>query len=104
MMSKEITVKDAYQAIEKVEHPEIAATLVELGMIQDLVVEKNTVRVAMALPTLGIPDIIRKMLEDSIRKPLEEMGFTVAIEIFEMSDQAKNKFFTLARSNWKGTV
>jgi len=103
-MSKEITRDDAYRAIEKVEHPEIAATLIELGMIQDLMVEGNTVRVAMALPTLGIPEIVQKMLVDSIRKPLEELGLTMEVEFFEMTDEAKNKFFALARSNWKGAV
>lgn len=99
-----MTREEVYQAIEKVEHPEIAATLVELGMILDVSVQGQTAAVAMALPTLGIPEMVRVALTESLRQPIEQLGLTMEVEFFEMTDQAKNNFFQLAQARWKGSI
>ncbi len=99
-----MTREEVYQAIEKVEHPEIAATLVELGMILDISVQGQTATVAMALPTLGIPEMVQVALSDSLRQPIENLGLKMEVEFFEMTDQAKNNFFQVAQARWKGSI
>ncbi len=99
-----MTREEILAELEKVEHPEIAASLVELGMIQDIAVEGDTVRVAMALPTLGIPEIVRNMLVQSVQQVLESLNYRMEVEFFEMTEVAKQRFFVIAQARWKGSI
>lgn len=99
-----MTREDVYKAIEQVEHPEIAATLIDLGMILDVTVVENVARLAMALPTPGIPEVVRSALVQSIRSPIEGLGLRMEVEFFEMNDESKNKFLSMAQSGWKGSI
>jgi metal-sulfur cluster biosynthetic enzyme len=102
--TKKVTREDVIKAIEHVEHPEIALTLLELGMILDVVVENRMTRVALSLPILGIPEAVRNIIVESIRKPIENLGLKMEIEFFEMTREARDHFFTLSRANWKGQI
>jgi len=103
-MSDTITREDVLQAIEKVEHPEIAATLIELGMILDVAVSGNSVNVAMALPMLGIPEAVRNALVYSIQKPIEKLGLQMQVQFFEMTPEVRDKFFAISQARWKGPI
>lgn len=103
-MAQEITREDILKALEPIEHPEIAATLMELGMIQDIALDNDLVRVALALPTLGIPEAVRDIIIQSIYEPVKTMGLKMEVELFEMTDEAKQNFFALAQSRWKGSI
>ena len=103
-MSKDITREEVWNAIEKVEHPEIAVTLVDLGMVNDIAVRNDTAVVAMSLPTLAIPELVRDALVESIRKPIESLGLKMEVEFFEMTEEVRNKFFSLSKANWKGAI
>ena len=103
-MAANVTREDVMASLEKVEHPEIAASLVELGMIQDVAVDGDLVRVAMALPTLGIPEIVRNMLVQSVQQVIESMNLQMEVEFFEMTEIAKQRFFAIAQARWKGSV
>ena len=91
-------------AIAPVEHPEIAVTLVDLGMIFDAAVQGDTANIAMALPMLGIPVVVRDALVGSIRKPIEELGLKLNVQFFEMAPDVRDRFFELSRANWKGSI
>ena len=90
--------------LEKIEHPEIALSLNELGMIIDAAVEKNEVHVAIALPMIEIPTAVYKAITDLIVNALRKPGITVRPEFFEMTVENRERFFTLAKANWKGSI
>ena len=103
-MNQTITREDVLKAIENVEHPEIAATLMELGMILDVAVHGNQANVAMALPLLGIPEAVRAALIESLRGPIEALGLALFVDFFEMTPEARDRFFALSKANWKGAI
>jgi len=103
-MEKSYTQDEIRAIIDKIEHPEIAVTLTELGMIIDVAVSGNTVNVAMALPMMGIPDVVRNALVQSIQEPMAELGLELNVQFFEMTPEVRDNFFTLSRANWKGSI
>ncbi len=103
-MKNTVSREDVLKAIKNVEHPEISATLLDLGMILDVAVDGKAARVAMALPTMEIPEAVRGLLVESIRKPVLNMGLSLDVEFFEMSRQDRNRFLATARAQWKDSV
>ncbi len=103
-MAQTVSREDVLKAIEKVEHPEIAATLFELGMILDVAVNGDQANVAMALPLLGIPEAVRMALVESLRGPIEALGLHLNVDYFEMTQEAKDRFFSISRARWKGSI
>jgi metal-sulfur cluster biosynthetic enzyme len=103
-MKKNPSRENVLMAVEQLEHPEIAATLGDLGMILDVSVQGNTATVAMALPTTEIPEVVRNALIDIMHQPLEKLGLQLKVEFFEMTEEGRNIFFALARANWKGSI
>ncbi|MBN2366374.1 MAG: DUF59 domain-containing protein [Calditrichaeota bacterium] len=103
-MDKNITRNDILEELEHTEHPEIAASLTELGMILDVAVEDGTAKVAVALPKIDIPNVVREKIVESIRIPLKRLGLKADIEYFEMTEAARERFLSMARSRWKGSI
>ena len=103
-MTDKISREDVLKALKNIEHPEIGETLINLGMIIDAAVQDKTVKVAMALPVLSIPDEVRNLLVESIRKPIEELGLKIEVEYFLMTPVVRDNFMTAARAKWKGSV
>ena len=85
--------------IEKVMHPEIDASLMELGMIKDIKIEGNKVRIKMAFPFSGVP--IKYMLIEMVKQPLQEAGFEVEIEETIMNEEELQHFFKLEQEKWR---
>ncbi len=103
-MEKTYSHDEIMAIINKIEHPEIAVSLTELGMIIDAAVSGNTVNVAMALPMMGIPDVVRNALVQSIREPLAKLGLELNVQFFEMTPEVRDNFFALSQANWKGSI
>ena len=103
-MDKVVTREDVLKAIEPIEHPEIAATLMDLGMILDVAVNGNQANVAMALPLLGIPEAVRVALVESLQSPIEALGLILNVDFFEMTPEARDRFFAISKANWKGSI
>ena len=91
--------EEVMDILNKVMHPEINASLVELGMIKEANVNENKVTVVMAFPFPGVP--IKGMLIESVRKPLEEAGLSVEIKDTVMDQSELEKFFRLEQEKWK---
>lgn len=85
--------------IEKIMHPEIDASLMELGMIKDIKIEGNKVRIKMAFPFPGVP--IKYMLIEMVKQPLQEAGFEVEIEETIMNEEELQHFFKLEQEKWR---
>ena len=103
-MEKQFTREEIMERLKTVEHPEISKSLIELGMIMDVGIEQKKVNVAIALPMLNIPDIVRDAIVTSIAGPLHEMGLEIEPIYFEMSPGDRENFFTVAKANWKGPI
>ena len=103
-MKKNTIREDVLRAVEHVEHPEIASTLGDLGMILDVSIQGSTATVAVALPIMGIPEAIKNTLIDRIRQQVYELGLQLAVEFFEMNEEVRNQFLTIARAKWKGSL
>ena len=92
------------ERLKSVEHPEIALSLVDLGMILDVVVDQNIARIAIALPVINVPLVVRKAIEKNISDAISAIGLEIQTEYFEMAPELKDEFFANARENWKGAI
>ena len=99
-----MTTEIILQKLKKVEHPEISCSLYELGMLADVGVDGNTAIMAMAFPTDQIPQAVVDLIIKSIQEALSELNCETEFVFFDMTEQDRQKFFTLARANWKGAV
>ncbi|MEJ2637158.1 MAG: iron-sulfur cluster assembly protein [Calditrichia bacterium] len=102
-MNHIITREYVLEVIKQVEHPEIAATVGELGMILDVAVQDKIATVAIALPVLKIPEAVKAALIHRINQHLEKIELKFQMEYFEMTAEVRGKFYALARTNWKGS-
>ncbi len=90
-------------AIQKVEHPEIAMPLVDLGMVRDVKVEDDGVIFTLVVPFMGIPEAVRDMMIGSVRSVIEAEGSTLKDVVIEvMTDEERQSFFQKEQSNWRG--
>ena len=80
-------------------HPAIDRTLIDLGIIKDIVVRDNLVILTLALPFPEIP--IKEYLVNSVRKPITKLGMEVEIKITVMSQQEREAFLAMEQESWK---
>ncbi len=102
-MTENISEEDVHHAIGQVMHPAISHTLVELGMVKDTALKGNEVILTLVLPFLGIPDVIKDYLVDSLREAIAKLGVNVEIKIAEMNKEEKEAFLAMEEEGWKGS-
>ena len=83
-------------------HPEISRTLVELGMVKDIVLDNGGVTLTLMLPILGIPVTVKDYLVNSLRQAVTKLGAKVEVRIAEMNQEERLAFFTMEQESWKG--
>lgn len=103
-MAKGASDQEIRQALAQVRHPEIANTLVELGMLKDITVESNKVTLTLTLPFMGIPIQIKDYLINSLYQALANVddSLEVKMNIAEMNEQERARLFKMAREGWIG--
>jgi len=101
-MARNISEEDVHQAIGQVLHPEINRTLVELGMVKDIVLKDDEVTLTLALPFLAIPVSIKDYLVNSLRQAVMKLGAKVQIRVAEMNQEERLAFLAMEQENWKG--
>jgi metal-sulfur cluster biosynthetic enzyme len=89
------------QAIQRVEHPEINCSLVDLGMVQDIQASEEGVSLKLVLPFLGIPTVIRDYMVHSLQQAVAGFGARLEIQVTEMTPAERQRFLTLEQQNWK---
>jgi metal-sulfur cluster biosynthetic enzyme len=102
IMAKNISEEDVHHAIEQVMHPEINRTLVELGMVKDIILKDNEVTLTLVLPFLGIPVSVKDYLINSLRQPVMKLGAKVEIRVAEMNQEERLAFLVMEQESWKG--
>ena len=103
-MCAELTKAEILKALYAVEHPEIATTLVDLGMIHDVEYKSDSkeASLTLALPILGIPVEVREYLINSLEKAVSPLGVKLTISVREMKPEERQLFMTKARTFWRG--
>jgi len=96
-----ISSPDVEQALSKVMHPEISYSLIDLGMIRDVVCKENKVGITLMLPILHVP--VKELLIQSIKDAVTELDKAIQVEINEeeMSQEERNTFMKMAKEGWK---
>ena len=89
------------KTLSKIIHPEINYSLVDLGMIEDVVYKQKHVSVTLKLPLLLVP--VREILIESIKKAFSDMDSSVQVEvnIEQMVQEQRDKFAKMAKEGWK---
>ncbi len=103
-MEQRPTLEAIIEAVNQVEHPEIAATLQELGMLRnfDYDPEENTFSFTLVVPFLGIPQTVRDYMIHAVARAAHELGvknFRVTVE--PMNAAERMRFVDLEHSKWK---
>lgn len=90
-------------AISTVEHPEIAATLMDLGMIRQIEyhADEHAVSLVLLLPALGIPEQVRNYLVNSLYQVIQPFGLQFKVMLGAMDDEARAHFFAISKAAWK---
>ncbi len=94
------TKEDIINAIKHVQHPAIAYSLLELGIVKGVEVEDNTAKISFAFPFDKIP--IAMQLINSIAFPIESIGVEFDYQITQMSESAKERFMKMEKAGWIG--
>jgi len=96
-----ITTEQVMQALARTMHPEIAYSLVDLGMIRHVSIEKEKVIVTINLPFMGVP--IREELTRIVREAVtsEDQTSQVEVQYATMSQEEREEFITKAREKWR---
>ncbi len=103
-MPETISLEKIKEAINKLEHPEIAATFSKLGMVGDVNTKEDGIEVEIRVPFPNIP--IKDYLAGMINTAVKELSpaTPVAFNFTVMSEDARGRFLSKARENWKGEI
>jgi len=92
---------DVEQALSDVMHPEINFSLINLGMIKDVVCKEDKVSLTLKLPLLEVP--VKELLIQSIERVLTNLGMAIQVDVNveQMSEEEREKFMSMAKEGWK---
>ena len=94
------TEQEILEVISGVKHPAIDYSLLDLGIIKDIEIEDKTVGLKFAFPFPNIP--IADTLIDSVKIPLNNIGYNLFTDIVLMTDEEKARFMKMESEAWKG--
>ncbi|MEA2041683.1 MAG: iron-sulfur cluster assembly protein [Bacteroidota bacterium] len=94
------TKSEILKSIESVMHPAINFSLVKLGIVKDIAVEGETVKVIFALPFPNIPIINDLIFE--VSQLILNMDLKFEYETVLMTEEEKARFMKLEQEGWKG--
>ena len=99
-MSAKASEEDIRQAIGQVKHPAIDRTLVDLGIVKDVVVQGNKVMLTVTFPFPGIP--LATHLIGSVRAAVENLGAEFDYITTTMTKEEVRKFLAMEQDGWIG--
>jgi len=100
-MAKEKSEEDIRQVVAEIKHPAIDRTLVDLGIVKEIVVNGNKVLVTMALPFPGIPAQVRDYLVNSVVEQIKKVDVEVEVELKIMNQEELQAFLAMEQESWK---
>ncbi|MEA3273139.1 MAG: iron-sulfur cluster assembly protein [Patescibacteria group bacterium] len=85
--------------LKKVKHPAIDSTLFELGILKEVTVEEDKIKIELAFPAANIP--IKDVLIQQVKESLVNLKAEVEVKTTVMDKETLQKFFSLEQQNWK---
>ena len=104
-MNESVTENSIHEAIQQVEHPAISSSLVDLGMIRDIVYtsEDKTVSLTLVLPVMNIPQNVRDYMINSLLQALKSVDVELTeVNVAQMTEEERQVFLELEQQNWRG--
>jgi metal-sulfur cluster biosynthetic enzyme len=98
-----ISEKDIRNALKKVMHPVVQRSLIDLGIIKEIVVRDDNVMITLAFPFIGKPaDHIttRVKILNSVREQVEVLGMNVRLKQAQMNREEFQAFLAMERKTW----
>ncbi len=87
-----ITEKDIMEVLKTVKDPELGRSLVDLGMIRDVKIEGDKVKVTVALTIAGCP--MKKRIAEDVENTIKTLGVReVEVELTTMTPKEREKIF-----------
>jgi len=99
-MEKDPSIENVRAVIAKVMHPAIDRTLMDLGMIRDIVLSGNTASLTLVIPFPGIP--ILSFLEKSLKESVSPLGIDLKVNRAQMNQDEVQRFLAMEKEAWKG--
>lgn len=96
------TREDVINEISNIKHPAIDHSLLDLGIVKDVLVADQNAKIIFAFPFPNIP--IVEMLVNSIAAPIKEIGLNFNHEVVLMTEDEKTKFIKMETEGWTGGV
>lgn len=96
--------RDIIELLKKVEHPAIAATLLELGMIRNIeVTSDGKATLTVTLPFPSIPDNVRDFIVNSLVSAANTAGGELTkVDMAVMNETERQNFLKKEQQNWRG--
>jgi len=93
------------ESLEKVEHPSISATLLDLGMLRDVkVTSEGKVSLIMVLPFPNIPENVRNLIINHLANAAQSAGGKLdKVDLAVMNDEERQNFLSIEQQNWRGS-
>lgn len=103
-MDDQLSNQTIHEALGKVEHPAISATLLDLGMLKNVTVTPNReVTFTLVLPFQNIPDNIRDYLINALGSAAQSAGGELSgVNLDLMNDEDRQHFLKVEQENWRG--
>ncbi len=103
-MATGVSVEKIKEVVGRMEHPEIAATFQELGMVGNVreAGDGIIIEVRVPFPNIPIKDYLAGMIRREVAKIAEEIPLSFDFTV--MPDEVRSQFLLLARSRWKGEI
>jgi len=104
-MIENVTKNSIHEVIRQVEHPAITSSLVDLGMIRDVVYtsEDKAVSLTLVLPVLNIPQNVRDYMVNSLHHALKSVDVELTeVNVAQMTEEERQFFLALEQQNWRG--
>lgn len=92
------------EAINNVEHPAIAASLVDLGMVRDVEYRPDDqgVTLTLALPFPNIVEQVRDYMVNSLYLAIRDAGGELtSVNLALMTDDERQTFLQIEQANWR---
>ena len=99
-MAENVSEQEIRKVIAGIKHSAIDCTLIDLGIIKDVSIDKKNVVVTLAFPFANIP--IKDYLIMSVQVPLEKLGLDVEVKTTVMNQEESRRFLDMEEEYWKG--
>ena len=102
-MSKNITEEKIRQVLAKIKHPVIELKLGDLGIIKDVKLDADVLKITMAFPFIGkaAADVtIRDQILNNVREVGKKLDVKFELYQTEMTEGELNTFLAKERKTW----